>query len=183
MYFVKRICRTFTHMCVCVRDMKLSKSDGILLLFCISQGFFGQWGDRVSTLVKALCYKSEGRWFDPRWCHWQFFIDIKIPSDHTMALGSTLPLTEMITRSISWGVKEAGLWGWQPYHHPVPLSRNLGTVTSWNPLGLFRPVMGLLYLYLLWAMTCLTVPSKTGLFCPEVRGKTALRNVSGFLEF
>ena len=32
------------------------------------------------------------------------------------------------------------------YHHPVPLSRNLGTVTSWNPLGLFRSVMGLIYL-------------------------------------
>ena len=34
------------------------------------------------------------------------------------------------------------------YHDPVPLSRNLGTLTSWNPLGLSRPVMGLLYLYL-----------------------------------
>jgi hypothetical protein len=31
-----------------------------------------------------------------------FFIDIK-PSDHTMALGSTQPLTEMSTGSISWG--------------------------------------------------------------------------------
>ena len=34
------------------------------------------------------------------------------------------------------------------YHHPVPSSRNLGALTSWNPLGLSRPVMGLLYLYL-----------------------------------
>jgi len=25
-------------------------------------------GDRGSTVVKALCYKSEGRWFDPNWC-------------------------------------------------------------------------------------------------------------------
>jgi hypothetical protein len=24
------------------------------------------------TVVKALCYKSEGRWFDSRWCHWNF---------------------------------------------------------------------------------------------------------------
>jgi len=32
-----------------------------------------------------------------------FFIDIKILSDRTMALGSTQPLTEMSTRSISWG--------------------------------------------------------------------------------
>jgi hypothetical protein len=29
----------------------------------------------------------------------------------------------------------------------VPLSRNLGTLTSWNPLGLSRPVMGMIYLY------------------------------------
>ena len=33
------------------------------------------------------------------------------------------------------------------YHHPVPLSRNLGTLTSWNPLGHSRPVTGLLYLF------------------------------------
>jgi hypothetical protein len=24
------------------------------------------------TVVKVLCYKSEGRWFDFRWCHWNF---------------------------------------------------------------------------------------------------------------
>ena len=28
--------------------------------------------DRGSTVVKVLCYKSEGRWFDPSWCHWNF---------------------------------------------------------------------------------------------------------------
>jgi hypothetical protein len=28
------------------------------------------------------------------------------------------------------------------------MSRNLGALTSWNPMGLFRPVMGQLYLYL-----------------------------------
>jgi hypothetical protein len=37
----------------------------------------------------------------------EFFIDIN-PSDRTMALGSTQPLTEMSTRSISWGVNVAG---------------------------------------------------------------------------
>ena len=25
------------------------------------------FGDRGSTVVKVLCYKSEGCWFDPRW--------------------------------------------------------------------------------------------------------------------
>jgi hypothetical protein len=29
-------------------------------------------GDRGSTVVKVLHYKSEGHWFDPRWCHWNF---------------------------------------------------------------------------------------------------------------
>jgi hypothetical protein len=29
-------------------------------------------GDRGSTVVKELRYKSEGRWFDPRWSHWNF---------------------------------------------------------------------------------------------------------------
>ena len=29
-------------------------------------------GDRGGTVLKVLCYKSEGRWIDPRWCHWNF---------------------------------------------------------------------------------------------------------------
>ena len=29
-------------------------------------------GDRGSIVVKVLCYKSEGRWFDSTWCHWNF---------------------------------------------------------------------------------------------------------------
>ena len=27
------------------------------------------WGDLSGTVVKVLCYKSEGRWFDRSWCH------------------------------------------------------------------------------------------------------------------
>ena len=27
---------------------------------------------RGGTVVKVLRYKSEGRWFDSRWCHWNF---------------------------------------------------------------------------------------------------------------
>jgi len=29
-------------------------------------------GDSGSTVVKVLCYKSEGRWFGPSWCQWIF---------------------------------------------------------------------------------------------------------------
>jgi len=34
----------------------------------------------------VLCCKSEGRWFDPSWCHWNFSL-IQNPSDRPMALG------------------------------------------------------------------------------------------------
>jgi len=43
-------------------------------------------GDRSGTVVKVLCYKSEGRWFDPNWCHWNFSLT-KNPSDRNMAPG------------------------------------------------------------------------------------------------
>jgi hypothetical protein len=46
-------------------------------------------GDRGGTVVKVLCYKSEGRWFDPTWCGrslvrsqmvpLEFFINIILP--------------------------------------------------------------------------------------------------------
>ena len=35
-------------------------------------GVYRLHGDRGSTVVKVLCYKSEGRWFDPSWCQWIF---------------------------------------------------------------------------------------------------------------
>jgi len=39
---------------------------------CISVVFYAPYvffmGDRSSTVVKVLCYKSEGCWFDPSWC-------------------------------------------------------------------------------------------------------------------
>ena len=57
-------------------------------------------GDRGSTVVKVLCYKSECHLFDPRWCHWNLSLTLN-PSVRTMALRSTQPLTEISTRSIS----------------------------------------------------------------------------------
>jgi len=29
-------------------------------------------GDSGSTVLKVLCYNSDGRWFDPSWCQWNF---------------------------------------------------------------------------------------------------------------
>ena len=63
----------------------------------------GGGGNRGSTVVKVLRYKSEGRWFNSRWCHLEFFIDN--PSARTMTLGSTQPLTEMSIPGVFPGVK------------------------------------------------------------------------------
>ena len=38
--------------------------------------------DRGGTVIKVLCYKSEGRWFDPSWCHWSFSLKIKSFRSH-----------------------------------------------------------------------------------------------------
>jgi hypothetical protein len=58
-------------------------------------------GHAVAQLLEALLYKSEGHGFDSRWFQLELLIDIILSA----ALGSTQPLTEMSTRSISWGVK------------------------------------------------------------------------------
>jgi len=70
-----------------------------------------------------------------------------------MALGSTQPLTEMSTGEFP-GDKGGRCVRLTTYYHPVPLSWNLGTLISWNPLGL-SPAMGLFYLYS-WSNRTLT---------------------------
>jgi len=61
------------------------------------------------------------------------------PSGRTMALWSTRPLTEMNTRSITWGVKAAGAYGWQSY---PPCLETPEASTSWSPRGLSMTVIG-----------------------------------------
>ena len=39
---------------------------------CLLNKIFINSGDRGGTVVKVLCYKSEGRWSDPSWCRWIF---------------------------------------------------------------------------------------------------------------
>jgi len=63
-----------------------------------------------------------------------------------MFLGLTQHLTEMSTRNISWGYRRPARRADNPTTWMCRLSRNLGASTSWNPQGLSRPVMGLLYL-------------------------------------
>ena len=48
-------------MCVCV-----------CVCVCVCIYIYIYIGDRGGTVIKVLFYKSEGRWFDPRWLHWNF---------------------------------------------------------------------------------------------------------------
>jgi len=88
----------------------------------ISMVYFNSNGDRGGTAVKVLCYKSEGRWFDPN----------SFQSHYGPGVDSASNRNEY--QEYFLGVKATG-----------KLSCNLGTLTSWNPLGHSRPVTGLLY--------------------------------------
>ena len=101
--------------------------------------------------VKALLYNPEGRGFDSRWWHWTFYWQSFRPH-----YGSGVDLASYRSEYQEYflGGRGGGL------RRPVRradnlttfmcrLSWNLAASSSWKPQGLSRPVMGLLYLYLL----------------------------------
>jgi len=51
-----------------------------MLLYGKKNEVLSKMGHAVAQLVEALRYKPEGRGFDSRWCHWNFFIDIILPA-------------------------------------------------------------------------------------------------------
>jgi hypothetical protein len=55
------------------------------------------------------------------------------PPSRTRAPGLTQPLTEMSTRNISWEVKTAGVYGWQPYHLHMPAVLKSGSFNLLEP--------------------------------------------------
>ena len=57
------------------------------------------------------------------------------PSGCTMALVLTWPQTEMRTRNISWRVKAACAYGWQPYHFHEPTAMKSGSLNLLEPSG------------------------------------------------
>ena len=52
------------------------------LFLCKYIFLFTSQGYRGSTVVKVLCHKSEGRWFDSRWCHWNFSLTLSFRSHY-----------------------------------------------------------------------------------------------------
>jgi hypothetical protein len=98
-------------------------------------------GTLGSVVVKALRYKSESPGIDSR-CRWGFSV---------ASYSSMCPEVDSASKN-EYQVNPGGKGGrcvrLTTYHPHVPMSRNLGALTSWNTVGLFRPVMGQLYLYL-----------------------------------
>ena len=60
-----------------------------------------------------------------------------------MSLGLTQSLTEMSARNISWGVKAACAYGWQPYHLPVPIVLKSGSLKLLEPSGPVQACIGI----------------------------------------
>jgi hypothetical protein len=58
-------------------------------------GTYYQLRHAVAYLVEALCYKPEGRGVPGNW-----IFQLTYVSSRTMALGSSLPVTEMSTRNL-----------------------------------------------------------------------------------
>ena len=56
---------TFLHPNVCI-NLSFTKMNTLFVLLT------SLYRDRGSTVVKVLYHKSEGRWFDPSWCHCNF---------------------------------------------------------------------------------------------------------------
>jgi len=62
--------------------------------------------DRGSTVVKVLCYKSEGLWFDFRWCHWNFSFTYSFRSHYGPGVDTASNRNEY--QEYFLGVKAAG---------------------------------------------------------------------------
>jgi hypothetical protein len=92
------------------------------------------------TNIMSLRYKSEGPGSIPGVAG--FF---SVASDSSMCPG--VDSASENEYQVNPGGKGGRCVRLTTYHLHVPMSRNLGALTSWNPVGLFRPVMGQLYLY------------------------------------
>jgi len=100
------------------------------------------------------------------------------PSGRTMALGVTQPLTEISTRNFFWGVKAAGVKGWQPYHLHMPIvlkSRRFNPLETSGPVqacnGIFLMYFHI-YIYIYMCVcVCVCVCVKVCLFFSGCRTK------------
>jgi hypothetical protein len=88
---------------------------------------------RGVVFLCAFFFKSEGRWFDPRWCHRICHWHTSFWSHYGPGVNSASNRNEY--QGYFLGVNAAGAWGWQPYHHTVPFFKKSGNLTFLEPSG------------------------------------------------
>ena len=101
-----------------------------------------------AQLVEALLYKSEGRGFDSRWCHWNFSLTWSFLPYCSPGVDSASNRNEYQEHFLD-GQRRLVRRADNLSTFMCRLSWNLGASTCWNTQGLSRAVMGLLYRYLL----------------------------------
>jgi len=111
--------------------------------FSLNSGFY--WGTAVAQWLRCCATNQKLAGSIPAGVS-GFFIDIKcFRSHYGPGIDSASNRNEY--QQYFLGVKSGRCVRLTTYHHPAQLSCNLGTLTSWNPLGHSRPVTGLIYLF------------------------------------
>jgi len=110
---------------------------------------------RETASAQWLRYCATNRKFDPSWGSLDFFIDIKSFQTHYGPGVYSASNRNEYQHLRGVGGKGGRCVRLATYHYPVPLPRNLGSLTACNPLGTSGPVMGLLYLLLHIVSVCL----------------------------
>jgi hypothetical protein len=96
-------------------------------------------------LVEALRYKLEGGGFDSRRCHWNFSLTQSFRPHYGPEVDSASNRNKY--HEYFLGVKAAGARADNLTTFMCRLSGHLGASTSWNPQGLSRSLIGLIYLF------------------------------------
>jgi hypothetical protein len=132
------------------------KSTPAAFMSCVSSICSPVSGYAVAQLAEALRNKTEGRGFDSRWCQWNF--------SFRPYYGPGLDSASNRNEYQEYFLRGKGGWCVGLTNLPPSCADCLeiwGETSSWNPLGLSRPVMGLLYQYISIAHTtvlCVTAP-------------------------
>ena len=104
--------------------------------------FSKSWGTTVAQWLRCCATNRKVAGLIPARVS-GFFIDIKsFRSHYGPGIDSASNRNEYQVFFLR--VKANGAQGLQTYHRPVPLSWNLGTLTSWKPLSLSTNAMGLI---------------------------------------
>jgi hypothetical protein len=87
----------------------------------------------ISTWVRRLRYKPEGRGIDSRCCHWNFVLTWSFRSQYGPEVDSASNRNEY--QEYFLVVKAAGASGRQPYHLHVPIVLKSGSLNLLEPSG------------------------------------------------